>query len=238
MKKQLTRIILAVLLIMSIAVMASCGDDKEPPEYEIETPDTTEAPEETDVPDDSNTVQVGGEPMEYYTRGLNFASNGDGTCKLTGIGSAVDTYIIIPEKADNGDVVVAIGERAFEGASKISAVQIPASVTEIGVRAFEGCSALAYISIEQGNTSYIDMGGILYTVDGATLVRLPPAAVYKTLTLTKQVKRIADGASEGCDKLEKVMYEGSSDEWKLVAIGEGNDNLKNATRVYMTQSGK
>ena len=238
MKKQWTRIILAALLMMSLVTVAACGEDKEPPEYEIETPDTTDAPEATDAPEDTDTVQVGGEPMEYYTRGLNFASNGDGTCKLTGIGSATDSFVIIPEKADNGDVVTAIGERAFEGAKSLTAVQIPKSVTEIGARAFEGCSALAYISVEQGSASYIDMGGILYTAAGDTLVRLPPAAVYKTLTLTRQVKRIADGASEGCGKLEKLMYEGSADEWKLVAIGEGNEHLTGATRVYMTQSGK
>lgn len=238
MKKQWTRIILAMLLVMSLVSVAACGEENEPPEYEIESPDTTDAPVATDTVEDTDAVQVGGEPMEYYTRGLNFASNGDGTCKLTGIGSATDSYVIIPEKADNGDIVTAIGERAFESAKNVTAVQIPSSVTEIGVRAFEGCSSLAYISVEQGNSAYIDMGGILYTVAGDTLVRLPPAAVYKTLTLTRQVKRIAEGASEGCVKLEKLMYEGSSDDWKLVAIGEGNDCLTGATRVYMTQSGK
>lgn len=238
MKKHWTRIILAAILIMSLAAVAACGEDKEPPEYEIETQDTTDSPEATDAPEDTGSVQVGGEPMEYYTRGLNFSSNGDGTCKLTGIGSATDSFVIIPEKADNGDRVTAIGDRAFEGAANVTAVQIPASVSEIGVRAFEGCSALAYISVEQGNSAYIDMGGILYSAAGDTLVRLPPAAIYKTLTLTRQVKRIAEGASEGCGKLEKLMYEGSSEEWKLVAIGEGNECLTEATRVYMTQTGK
>lgn len=78
------------------------------------------------------------------SKGLEFKSNGDGTCAVSSIGTCEDEEIDIPEKSPEGDTVTAIGEKAFESA-KITAVKMPESVTEIGAEAFAYCEKLVTI---------------------------------------------------------------------------------------------
>ena len=44
---------------------------------------------------------------------LEFTSNGDGTCYVSGIGDCEVENLVIPSKSPKGDTVVAIGDRAF-----------------------------------------------------------------------------------------------------------------------------
>ncbi|MBE6647786.1 MAG: hypothetical protein E7611_09170, partial [Ruminococcaceae bacterium] len=73
---------------------------------------------------------------------------------------------IIPEK------VTSIGEFAFER-SGISNISIPANTTSIGIGAFADCWALIQISVEDGNSAYKSVSGVLYTENGVTLVQYP-----------------------------------------------------------------
>ncbi len=50
---------------------------------------------------------------KYYSPGLAFTSNGDGTCYVSGIGDCNDTDIIIPSTSPDGDSVTGIGDSAF-----------------------------------------------------------------------------------------------------------------------------
>ena len=52
--------------------------------------------------------------------GLEFKSNGDGTCQLKGIGVCTDTEIIVPKASPEGDVVTAIGNAAFRYNEEVS----------------------------------------------------------------------------------------------------------------------
>ena len=64
---------------------------------------------------------------------FEFTSNGDGTCYVSGIGTA--TRGVIPRYSPAGDLVVAIGEDALAGA-EFTVVGIPDSVTRIETNAF------------------------------------------------------------------------------------------------------
>ena len=83
--------------------------------------------------------------------GLEFTSNGDGTCYVSGIGTCTDVNVVIPPKSPTNDIVVGIGEWAFSR-TQIVSIEIPNSVTSIGYGAFEG-SLLASIEIPDGVTS-------------------------------------------------------------------------------------
>ena len=77
-----------------------------------------------------------------YSVGLEYVSNGDGVCYLSGIGTCTDTNVVIPEISPDGDSVTSIGEFAFYGCSSLASVVIPDSVTSIGSQVFDSCSAL------------------------------------------------------------------------------------------------
>ncbi len=67
-----------------------------------------------------------------------------------------------------------IGERAFAGCAAITEIYIPKSVTLIGEMAFRGCKNLASVSVEDENTGYQSVNGVLYTRDSIELHTYPP----------------------------------------------------------------
>jgi hypothetical protein len=80
--------------------------------------------------------------------GYEFTSNGDGTCYVSGIGTAVTG--VIPRYSPAGDVVTAIGDGALQGQS-FYVVGIPDTVTHIGEGAFKETS-LEYMIISDSVT--------------------------------------------------------------------------------------
>lgn len=88
-----------------------------------------------------------------YSAGLDFTSNGDGTCYVSGIGACTDTDIRIPLVSPQGDSVTGISKQAFYGYTGLTAVTIPDSVTSIGEGAFEYCEGLTSINIPDSVTS-------------------------------------------------------------------------------------
>ena len=100
-----------------------------------------------------------GEPAFRYSEGLEFISNGDGTCYVAGIGTCTDTDILIPPVSSDGDTVTGIGEYAFwydqwaidqdSALASITSVTIPDTVTDIGGGAFSD-SPLTEVHIPNG----------------------------------------------------------------------------------------
>lgn len=164
-------------------------------------------------------------------RELQFESNGNGTCTLTGIGNVTDTCIVIPERSSDGDVVTTIAQNAFYGNTKITTVQIPSTVTSIGERAFGGCTSLVYISVNNKNNSFCDMDGVLYSKSGDTLIHYPAKKGNETLSISKTVVKICDMAFFNCDSLRKISFSGSMSQWSKIIIGEMNYGLYSASVV-------
>ena len=92
----------------------------------------------------------------YRSEGLEYTSNGDGNCYVSGIGSCKDTDIVIPETSPNNERVVAIGEDAFYRCSNLNSVVIPDCVTTIGERAFYDCDSLSSVVIGDSVTTIGD----------------------------------------------------------------------------------
>lgn len=80
--------------------------------------------------------------------GLEYTSNGDGTCYVSRLGDYHDKEIFIPSISPSGDTVTAIGDGAFYGRSGLSVVHLPDSVTSIGESAFEWCCGLGSNGLE------------------------------------------------------------------------------------------
>ncbi len=105
-----------------------------------------------------------------YSAGLEFESNGDGTCYLIGIGECTDTEIKIPAQSPNGDAVIGIDRNAFSGEA-ITSVSIPKSVEEIGRNAFSNCTSLTdvYYSGSEAEWSLVAIGTGNTPLENATM---------------------------------------------------------------------
>ena len=172
-----------------------------------------------------------GEPeTPAYSVGLEYTSNGDGTCYVSGIGTCTDTDIVIPEVSPSGYTVVGIGVLgldmsaslpegyAFRDCKNITYVQLPDTVTYIGDGTFYGCTNLVNIKLSN-NLTTIGMGAI--GCESLRQIELPDSlttinsmafigcASLTSITLGKNVESIGSNAFIMCVKLVEVINHSS-----------------------------
>lgn len=211
--EKMNKILLSVLCILLVASFALAGcntpseGDKTTTEPSVTTDspgaNTTETPNDTEtVPDQDTTTSVEETPdvpeIENASVGLEFVSNGDGTCYVSGIGTCADAEIIIPLRSLEGDRVTGIGASAFKDCSKVTAITIPESVTSIGESAF---SNTAYYNDESNWEN-----GVLYI--GKYLIEVK-AELTNSYTIKEGTKSIADFAFANCTALKNVTIPSS-----------------------------
>ena len=108
---------------------------------------------------------------EFYSEGLNFTSNKNGTCAVSGIGTCTDTKIVIPSKSPAGDSVTSIADQAFMNCTNMTDIILSNTITSVGSNVFYGCTSLTNINVK-GNSAYFkSIDGNLYSKDGKTLVQ-------------------------------------------------------------------
>ena len=97
-----------------------------------------------------NGTDKGAETTRTESAGLEFVSNGDGTCSVSGIGDCIDADVVIPLRSSAGESVTGIKERAFKDCNTVTSVFIPESVKTVGRFAFYNCTALTSAVISDG----------------------------------------------------------------------------------------
>ena len=132
----------------------------------------------------------------YYSEGLEFKSNEDGTCYVEGIGACTDTDIYIPPVSPSGDEVTGIGEEAFYGCTTLTGVKIPDSVTKIESWAFKNCTSLTKAIIPSSVTR---IGHDAF--NGCSSIT--------SIVIPDGVTSIGNGVFYGCVKLVEVINESS-----------------------------
>lgn len=123
-----------------------------------------------------------------------------------------------------------IGKYAFAGCDLLQEVTLPENLTSLGEGAFAFCEALKVVTVNNKNVKnlaaafhlaaklekfivpdnndiYKEVGGVLYTKSGKTLVRYPIGKEGKAFTIPSGVKVIGDHAFENT-KLKKVTFSG------------------------------
>ena len=141
-----------------------------------------------------------------YSIGLEYTSNGDGTCAVTGIGECTDTDVIVPAVSPNGDRVTEIGEDAFYQGN-FTSFTIPDSVTKLSSLAFDECTAVKSITL--GNSITIISSSALFYCNGLTEIIIPVS-----------VTTIESSAFEQCMALSNLTFAGTVAQWN--AIEKGN----------------
>ena len=177
------------------------------------------------------------------SEGLEFTSNGDGTCYVSGIGTCYDSNVVIPPISPEGDSVTSIGNNAFYGCSGHTSITIPDSVTSIGSDAFRYCSSLTSIEIPDsvtsiGSDAFYGCSSLTSVTIGNGVTSIGDYAFYDcesltSITIPNSVTSIDYYAFSDCSSLETVYYTGTEEEWAAIDIHSfGNDYLTNANIVY------
>ena len=188
--------------------------------------------------DNGINVELLPEPASAYT----YTDNGDGTATVIGYtGNA--TALIIPSEIDGLQVtaigeeafycnssifsiaipegVKTIGNRAFMNCSSVTEVSIPASVTEIGNDALGAMSALERFIVDEDNTVYQAIDGMLLSKDGTELM-IVPITFSGTVTIPEGVQNIWTVAvRDFSDRIsEIVLPDGiTTIEWHAIISG-------------------
>lgn len=119
-----------------------------------------------------------------------------------------------------------IDSRAFYSTALVS-VSVPSSVVNIGKDAFNDIYALKEIKVDEANTVYSDIDGVLCSKTKTVLLRYPNSK-GKTYTVPNTIKKIYDGAFSYCPELETVVFPAS-----VISFGNNifasNSKLKSIT---------
>lgn len=125
------------------------------------------------------------------SQGLDFESNGDGTCSVIGIGTCADTDLVIPEKSPDGDMVTSIGDNAFQHCDNITTLSLPESLTEIGKSAFDSLENLKEVTIPKNVTKIGDYAfGFCKSLE--------------TVTIEGEIEELSFYPFSHCDNLNSV----------------------------------
>lgn len=281
LKQKITKVMTIALPILLVAILAMLvvvalnmnKDDNAVPVFNgnvgdsttstTTTPKNDEGENTPDTPDDKKDPEDD-EPKDPIedpaSQGLEFESNGDGTCALSGIGNCKDVFIIVPMESPDGDIVVEIADNAFKNSSGIKGiefsdsikrigayafygstireVEIPSTVKEIGNYAFAGCKYLTSIDVDKSSSRFSSISGVLYNADGSILITYPAGKGENFVNISRDVTEIANMAFYKCSSIKKVNYHGTSSSWKSVEIGAGNDVIDDAIIYCAGDSGK
>ena len=105
--------------------------------------------------------------------------------------------------------VTEVDENAFYNCTGITSMTVPFSVMRIGNNAFRGCSSLQKFSVNEYNTNYKDVDGVLFSKDGKMLIQYPAKKKQTEYMISEDVVAISPSAFRDCSNLE------------IVSIGDG-----------------
>ncbi len=165
---------------------------------------------------------------EKTSEGLEFQSNGNGTCSVIGLGTCTDLTVVVPSESPAGDRVTSIGEVAFhhgswnsgnEHAPNIKEIILPDSVTSIGRSAFDCCKSLVSIRMPEGITSIGQCAfygcsslASIHIPNGITRIEASTFTFCSSLTevtIPDGVRSIGEGAFQYCKGLTNVTIPNS-----------------------------
>lgn len=122
--------------------------------------------------------------------------------------------------------VTTIGNEAFKDCMNLTSITIPQNVTDLGVHAFDGCLVLQEIIVDDNNSFYSTVDGVLYSKDKTELLLCPSGkqshSIYlnttsigdfafidcynlTSITIPEGVTSIGIGAFAGCESLTSII---------------------------------
>ncbi|MGN0475985.1 MAG: leucine-rich repeat protein, partial [Ruminococcus sp.] len=133
MKRNINVLIVFLLIFALSFTVVGCGESDLPTKN---TSFETTKEKTSTVETTTANIQINEEDL-VPSQGLEFKSNGDGTCKIVGIGECKDKDIVIPTVSPSGDKVTLICNNAFENLSCVNSVTLLNYNYKVGEEAFE-----------------------------------------------------------------------------------------------------
>ena len=99
--------------------------------------------------------------------------------------------------------VTSIENSAFQACTGLTSIDIPNSVRSIGISAFSGCTGLTAINVDEINTAYSSIDGVLFNKSQTELVQYP-GGKQGAYTIPNSVTSIGGGAFSGCSGLTAI----------------------------------
>ncbi len=227
-----------VLLVVIICGCVALGQASHVAAQSGGTDGASDPTEESTLPEDEQNAEGEQESSatvsKTYSEGLEFRSNGDGTCAIAGLGSCTASCILIPPKSPAGDTVTEILPYAFAD-TIVGAIELPAGITTLTAASFARCPRLSLVRVDTDSAAFSEYDGVLYSKDGGLLIYCPAGRSAAELRLHRSLKRIAAGAFAECGKLSTVYFTGSTSEWHSLTVGDGNDSLYSAALKFNAQ---
>ncbi len=183
------------------------------PASDTETADASPTESETERETETEAVPETRPPLPL-SEGLAFASNGDGTCTVQGLGTCRDTVLVIPAESPDGDRVTHIAQSAFLENTTVESVVLPDSIKRVGSFAFSRCRVLRTVVMGDGVTDIDSCAfsgcAALETVEwGAGLQSILQEAFkdctkLDNVTLPERLNMIDTRAFYGCTSLSEI----------------------------------
>ncbi|NCA68138.1 MAG: leucine-rich repeat domain-containing protein, partial [Clostridia bacterium] len=101
--------------------------------------------------------------------------------------------------------LVKIEDEAFRCCDAMEEVNIAETVTQIGSEVFSQCLTLAAIHVDEDNTEYKSIDGVLYDKSGETLLYYPVGKPQITFILPEGIKVLSSFAFYGVHYLENIV---------------------------------
>ncbi len=108
------------------------------------------------------------------------------------------TAVVLPSTLEN------IGGFAFES-SGLTEITLPKALKTLGEGAFAYCHSLENIFVDSSNAVYKDVDGVVYSIDGTTLVEYPAGNPRSSYTAVSGITKVGAYAFYGSYKLASVI---------------------------------
>ncbi len=111
--------------------------------------------------------------------------------------------VVIPEG------VIEFGNYAFEYCKNLNSIFIPKSVAKIEEDVFYCCENLEYINVDEENSEYISLDGILFNKNKTKIIKYPAGRKVESYIVPDEVAEIGNSAFAGCENLKSAVISGS-----------------------------
>lgn len=117
---------------------------------------------------------------------------------ITFIGSKAFSHCESLKSVNLPSSLIGIGNRTFQDCYSLTSITIPSSLTKIGVGAFAWCRKLDKINVNENNTHFCSINGVLFNHDCSTLIQFPAGLKVESYDIPSSVTTIAENAFMGC----------------------------------------